>query len=162
LIRHLNHKFPKLFQIATIQSWQESGDGGRSLFKGSHAQALEVTPEPTLAGAATPGLRFTPLVGKPDSAADRLLVFPHNPVDLPAREPARRPLLEIRRARQAFRGARESRFALPSAVQLADVRGAAPRGDQPVLPDLAALPCLTVTGSADPVCGPQPLGRLAR
>lgn len=77
LIRHLNHKFPKLFQIASIQSGL--GEVSQSLFAGSATRALEISSTAT-------GLKFTPLCdfsNRSSVGSDKLFVFPHNPVDLP-------------------------------------------------------------------------------
>jgi hypothetical protein len=82
LVRHLNHKFPKLFQLATVQAWAPGDAAGQALFSSSKASALsalEVVPEGT--SEAMSSLRFTPAA--PSGKPDRVLVFPHNPVDLP-------------------------------------------------------------------------------
>lgn len=81
LVRHLNHKFPKLFQIASIGDGAhlatlDSGMGRRSvLFSGPEVKALEIYAD------ASGQMRFRPLATQP--TREMTLVFPHNPVDLP-------------------------------------------------------------------------------
>lgn len=83
LVRHLNHKFPKLFQLASIQSWPVGGDSPQGFFGGSATRALEISlKNPT---DLSSGVMFTPVCNPPDAASsrERLYLFPHNPVDLP-------------------------------------------------------------------------------
>lgn len=85
LVRHLNHKFPKLFQIATIQAWSDGADSPQGFFGGGTTRALEIS----MASATDPmsGVTFTPVTNpqaaSPATVRDRLFLFPHNPVDLP-------------------------------------------------------------------------------
>ncbi|MEW6056225.1 MAG: hypothetical protein AB1540_06395 [Bdellovibrionota bacterium] len=84
LMRHLNQKFPKLFQVATVQ--HETIGSATSLFSGSNTKALEVVP--SASGDTVTRLDF--IVRQEDRGqakgahkAEHLLVFPHNPSDLP-------------------------------------------------------------------------------
>lgn len=77
LIRHLNHKFPKLFQVATVQL--ATSEAPSRHFFGSDVKALEGTPD---VNSATGGaIKFSPLSKQP--GRESILVFPHNPADLP-------------------------------------------------------------------------------
>ena len=77
LVRHLNHKFPKLFQIATIQAWSADGNNTQSFFTGTTTRALELRfKNPT---DPTSGISFEPVC---TLEKDKLYLFPHNPVDL--------------------------------------------------------------------------------
>ncbi|MBI3557152.1 MAG: hypothetical protein HY074_12885 [Deltaproteobacteria bacterium] len=85
LIRHLNHKFPKLFQIASVgdhsgvENHAHAGKrgAGHTLFVGGDTKALEVTTTPN------GELQFFPLGHSGTPARDALVIFPHNPLDLP-------------------------------------------------------------------------------
>lgn len=79
LVRHLSHKFPKLFQVATVQPWNSGKDGAEaiqanSLFERNQLSALEIRREGQK-------LVFSPLSGR--QPQERLVVFPHNAADLP-------------------------------------------------------------------------------
>lgn len=80
LVRHLNHKFPKLFQLASIQT--EHQESMRGLFAGTETKAIQVMPDAEGAVGNGAGLCFQPICGQAP-ARDSLLIFPHNPVDLP-------------------------------------------------------------------------------
>lgn len=75
LVRHLNHKFPKLFQLASVQAWSASpasplfGSAGGS----SGIAALECKREGN-------NIVFRPLAQ--GSTHEHVAVFPHNPGDL--------------------------------------------------------------------------------
>jgi hypothetical protein len=77
LIRHLNHKCTKLFQLATIQLWTPSREdltnsGDHGLFSDKSPSGLELKKE---AGH----YRFVPLQ---NNAIERIAIFPHNNADL--------------------------------------------------------------------------------
>ena len=81
LVRHLNSRCPKLFQLAAVQTWSPARDNDvvsekEGLFRAAPQQpaGLEFTRE----GSA---LRFHPLdVTRPH---ERIAIFPHNSSDLP-------------------------------------------------------------------------------
>lgn len=86
LVRHLNHKFPKLFQIASIVSGAADAHAASSTAEFQVARGARGALELKLdANAATGGtVRFCPVSSAPagQSGRDRWFVFPHNPVDL--------------------------------------------------------------------------------
>jgi hypothetical protein len=88
LVRHLNHKFPKLFQVATVQVYNPSNQQTDSatnpssgLFSGAETtNAIQGTLR--LTGENPGSLAFSPFRAE-QGKAERVLVFPHNPSDQP-------------------------------------------------------------------------------
>ncbi len=75
LVRHLTHKFPKLFQVASVQTWSPDQRGEmQALFDQKDVAALEVKRQGYR-------LEFQPLQAHSPSR-ERVVIFPHNANDL--------------------------------------------------------------------------------